>query len=77
MKLICILLALSLVSLSMSHSLSTEEKCVLNCDIKSYMPVCGTDDEGETRTFNNLCILKTENCLRNLSFQKTADGPCP
>lgn len=49
----------------------------MNCDIKAYMPVCGTDDEGETRTFNNLCILKTENCLRNLSFQKTADGPCP
>lgn len=42
-------------------------KCQINCDLQDYQPVCGTDDAGETKTFNNLCILKIENCLRTTS----------
>lgn len=42
-------------------------KCQINCDLQDYKPVCGTNDAGEIKTFNNLCILKIENCLRTTS----------
>ncbi|XP_054725846.1 turripeptide Gsg9.2 [Anastrepha obliqua] len=80
MKLFAIILAFALYAFALVHSLAisdTNVKCQMNCDLQDYKPVCGTDDAGETKSFNNLCILKTENCLRQLSFQKTADGECP
>lgn len=41
---------------------------VHNCELQDYKPICGTDDVGDTKTFTNYCILKTENCLRNQSM---------
>lgn len=41
--------------------------CEVQCELQDFKPICGTDDKGDTKTFNNYCILKTENCLRNQS----------
>ncbi|XP_014089519.1 PREDICTED: uncharacterized protein LOC108969474 [Bactrocera latifrons] len=76
MKLFAIILTLALYAFALAQSLANV-KCQMNCDLQDFRPVCGIDDAGKTKTFNNLCILKTENCLRHLSFQKTSDGVCP
>uniref|UniRef100_D3TRR0 Kazal-like domain-containing protein n=1 Tax=Glossina morsitans morsitans TaxID=37546 RepID=D3TRR0_GLOMM len=75
-KVAMIVLALALVVYS-SPLTDNKRNCQMNCELQDYKPICGTDDAGVTRTFNNICILKTENCLRTYTFQKTGDGVCP
>ncbi|XP_059220127.1 vasotab [Stomoxys calcitrans] len=78
MKLLPIFLALAIFAISFVHSAPAgDSECEFNCDLQDYKPVCGTDDSGDTKTFNNMCIIKTENCLRKTSYQKTGDGDCP
>lgn len=40
--------------------------CETNCNI-TYIPICGTDDSGKTKTFSNECVMKSENCLNKSS----------
>ncbi|CAD7093434.1 unnamed protein product [Hermetia illucens] len=71
------LLFILIACVALHHSLPIEDtKCANFCEL-NYAPICGTNDEGKTRTFANLCVLKSENCLRQSNFQKTAEGPCP
>jgi len=79
MKLLALFIAFILFAISLVHCNPIAEsfKCRLACDLQEFKPICGTDDGGETKTFNNLCTMKTENCLRSLTFQKISDGDCP
>ncbi|KAH8295128.1 hypothetical protein KR018_007551, partial [Drosophila ironensis] len=52
-------------------------KCVMECDTQEYLQICAADDKGTTRTFRNICVMKTENCLQNSNFQKISDKECP
>ncbi|KAH8265609.1 hypothetical protein KR038_011602, partial [Drosophila bunnanda] len=52
-------------------------KCAMECDTAEIKSICAADDKGTTRTFRNLCVMKTENCLQNTSFQKISDKECP
>lgn len=40
--------------------------CETNCNV-TYLPICGTDDSGKTKTFSNECVMKSENCLNKSS----------
>lgn len=40
--------------------------CETNCNV-TYVPICGTDDSGKTKTFSNECLMKSENCLNKSS----------
>lgn len=62
-----VVLAILLVYSEVSAIGSSKMKCQMNCDLQDYKPICGTNDAGETKTFPNLCVLKTENCLRTSS----------
>ncbi|XP_061390866.1 vasotab [Musca vetustissima] len=79
MKLFPLFLAMAIFVITLVHSAPApgDTECEFNCDLQDYKPVCGTDDSGDTKTFNNMCIIKTENCLRKTSYQKTGDGDCP
>lgn len=60
-----IFLSVALLAVSFVASAPAgDNECEFNCDLQDYKPVCGTDDSGDTKTFNNMCIIKTENCLR-------------
>ncbi|KAH8382933.1 hypothetical protein KR009_005843, partial [Drosophila setifemur] len=52
-------------------------KCVMECDTQEYQSICAADDKGTTRTYRNICVMKTENCLQNANFQKISDKECP
>lgn len=39
--------------------------CSSNCPGEAK--VCGTDDQGRTQTFNNLCLLEASNCSNKTS----------
>lgn len=39
--------------------------CSSNCPGETK--VCGTDDQGRTQTFNNLCLLEASNCSNKTS----------
>ncbi|XP_055384936.1 vasotab-TY1 [Condylostylus longicornis] len=66
----------AVISQPVENNNNNNGKCDNHCDY-SFNPVCATNEKGESRTFNNACILETENCLRKLGFQKTGDGACP
>ncbi|KAM7361882.1 pegasus [Cochliomyia hominivorax] len=79
MKLFTLFLAIAIFILPLisTFPLKGRDCEVHNCELQDYKPICGTDDKGDTKTFTNHCILKTENCLRNQNYKKTADGECP
>jgi len=63
------LFALSLVQCLGLPDPST--KCVMECDTQEYSFICAADDKGSTKSYRNLCVMKTENCLQNASeFRK-------
>ncbi|XP_017057157.1 uncharacterized protein LOC108098606 [Drosophila ficusphila] len=80
MKLFAVFLALALLALSMVQCLSLPDpgtKCGMECDTQEYRLICAADDKGTTKTYRNLCVMKTENCLQNANFQKISDRECP
>ncbi|ALC46328.1 CG17278 [Drosophila busckii] len=82
MKLIAVLLALTLCALTLTtvQCLSLPDpnvKCAMECDTSPTQVICAADDKGTTRTYRNVCIMKTENCLQHLNFQKIAEKECP
>ncbi|XP_022209824.1 uncharacterized protein LOC111065750 [Drosophila obscura] len=80
MKLFAVLLALALYALTVVQCLSLPDpnvKCAMDCDTQEYAAICAADDKGTTRTYRNLCVMKTENCLQSASFQKISDKECP
>ncbi|KAI8046453.1 uncharacterized protein LOC128261317 [Drosophila gunungcola] len=80
MKLIAVLLAVALFALSLVQCLSLPDpstKCGMECDTQEYGAICAADDKGSTKTYRNLCIMKTENCLQNANFQKISEKECP
>ncbi|XP_017074740.1 uncharacterized protein LOC108110263 [Drosophila eugracilis] len=80
MKLSAVLLALALFAFSLVQCLGLPDpsaKCVMDCDTQEYKHICAADDKGSTKTYRNLCVMKTENCLQNANFQKISDKECP
>ncbi|XP_016954122.1 uncharacterized protein LOC108027263 [Drosophila biarmipes] len=80
MKLSAVFLALALFALSLVQCLGLPDpstKCVMECDTQEYAFICAADDKGSTKSYRNLCVMKTENCLQNANYQKISDKECP
>ncbi|XP_068156594.1 uncharacterized protein peg [Drosophila tropicalis] len=81
MKLFAVFLTLALLALTtlvQGFSLPDPNvKCSMECDTQEDAAICAADDKGTTKTYRNVCIMKTENCLQNANFQKISDKECP
>lgn len=64
------LFIVTLYALTLVQCLSLPDpnvKCVMECDTQENNYICAADDKGTTKTYRNICIMKTENCLQNAS----------
>lgn len=64
------LFIVTLYALTLVQCLSLPDpnvKCVMECDTQDNNYICAADDKGTTKTYRNICIMKTENCLQNAS----------
>ncbi|XP_034116618.1 uncharacterized protein LOC133836527 [Drosophila sulfurigaster albostrigata] len=80
MKLFAVFLALTLYALTLVQCLSLPDpnvKCAMDCDMQENQYLCAADDKGTTKTYRNVCVMKTDNCLQNANFQKISDKECP
>ncbi|XP_017855832.1 PREDICTED: uncharacterized protein LOC108608788, partial [Drosophila arizonae] len=77
--LLCLFIV-TLYALTLVQCLSLPDpnvKCNMECDTQENQFICAADDKGVTKTYRNVCIMKTENCLQNANFQKISDKECP
>lgn len=61
---------MTLYALTLVQCLSLPDpnvKCNMECDTQENQFICAADDKGATKTYRNVCIMKTENCLQNAS----------
>lgn len=68
MKFFCFLIVcVSLASVLSAPQVGPSDNCPLICTMH-YLPVCGKDlENGQLRTFGNLCAMKGYYCKRNIS----------
>ncbi|XKL69366.1 hypothetical protein PGB90_007135 [Kerria lacca] len=52
-------------------------KCANICNNDSYEPLCATDGDKLTYSFQNECALKKYNCEHNKIMTKKSDKECP
>jgi len=57
------------------QSLSLNSQCSSACP-DNYMPVCGTDAVGKTRTYSNTCEFELYNCESNYQLRMLKAGEC-
>ncbi|XP_022910880.1 vasotab-TY2-like [Onthophagus taurus] len=56
---------------------SLKKKCLRECPLDDYNPVCGTDDNGKKLSFGNECVLSNYNCEQSANLRILSKGECP